>query len=105
MYQFGKVFYSNENFEIMLIRFGVDGGSLVDLSGQVARAEAIIDIYYPHPGGTAIEHCQKCRQSLEAGAIANASWDGNDRHLDQPTYDGRQCSFHASNSHDHVGLL
>ena len=74
------------------VRRGTEGplrGRCRDLSGQVARAVAVVDVDHRHPGRAAVEHREQRREALERRAVPGRRRHGHHRRRDQPGHDAR----------------
>ncbi len=78
---------------------------LVYQRGGNGCGKAVVDINGGNARSAAIEHCQQRRESLEAGAVADAGRHGDYRTTEQTSHDAGQRSFHPGHHDDDVGAL
>jgi hypothetical protein len=76
----------------------------VDERGNVAGAEAVIDIYYADVGGAGVHHSEQSRQAFEGCAITNAGGNGNYRDSYQASDYAGESAFHAGADYDYAGF-
>ena len=74
-----------------------------DQAGDVAAAEAGVDIHDHDVRGAAIEHPQQRRHAVKVGAVADAGWNGDDRAIDQAADHAGERPFHSRDDDQGVG--
>src|SRR5688572_29761063 len=72
---------------------------MVDSTCYTGGAESVVDVHDADPAGAAVEHPQKSRDAVEAGAITDARRDGDYRHTHEASNDAREGPFHPGD-HD-----
>lgn len=77
---------------------------MVDAGGYAGGAEAVVYVYDGHVGGAAVQHAEERGDSVEAGAVAYAGGDGDDRNGDEAAYYAGECAFHAGDTDDYAGF-
>src|ERR1035438_6564024 len=76
----------------------------VDEAGNVAGAEAVIDVYHRDIAGTTVEHAEQGGEAVEARAIADAGGDGDHRAGNHAAHHAGKRTLHAGADHDDAGL-
>jgi len=76
---------------------------MIDRAGNCRRAEAVIDVDDRDTRCAAVEHRQQGRDPTEAGAVANARWNGDDRRADEAADHTGEGALHARYSNNHTG--
>ena len=74
----------------------------IDEAGDVAGAEAVIDIDHSDVAGATVEHAEQGGESVEAGSIADAGGHGDDGASDEAADGAGQGAFHARADHYHA---
>ena len=59
----------------------------IDQAGDHRSAETVVDVHNSDVGRTTVEHAQQCRETAEAGAIANACRHRDNRNGDEAADD------------------
>jgi hypothetical protein len=76
----------------------------VDEAGDVAGAEAVVDIDDGDVAGATVEHAEQGGEAVEAGAIADAGGDGDDGAGYKAADGAGERPFHAGADDDDAGL-
>jgi hypothetical protein len=83
---------------IVLKKLTPNQSEAVDAGGDAGGAETVVDIDDGDVGGATVEHAEERGDAAEAGAVADAGGDGNDRRGDEATDDAGQRAFHSSDA-------
>src|SRR6266550_57213 len=76
----------------------------VDAGGHAGGAETVVDVDNGDVGGATVEHPEECGDAAEAGAVADAGGNGDDRHGDEAADDAGKRAFHSGNTNNHARL-
>src|SRR5580704_3156624 len=82
----------------------VTGLQAVNARGDAGGSETVVDVDDGDVGGATVEHAEERGDASEAGAIADAGGDGDDRHGDEAADDAGKRAFHSGNTNNYAGL-
>src|SRR6266550_1790623 len=76
----------------------------VEAGGHAGGAKAVVDVDNGDVGGATVEHPEERGDATEAGAVADAGGNGDDRHGDEAADDAGKRAFHSGNTNNHARL-
>jgi hypothetical protein len=76
-----------------------------DSRSHACTTKSIVNINYSKTGGTGVQHAQEGGESTFAGTVADGSRDAYYRGRGHAGNHRWQCSFHAGNDNDDLGIL
>jgi len=76
----------------------------VDAGGNAGGAETVVDVDDGDVRGAGIEHAEERGDAAEAGTVAHAGRNGNDRRGDETANHTGKRAFHSRNANDNASL-
>ena len=76
---------------------------MIDHIGEIACAEAIVDVYHADTAGTGIKHGKQGGDTPEGGTVAHTGGYRNHRAVCQTANHACQSTLHARNGNDDTG--
>ncbi len=71
-----------------------------DHMGLKARAKPVVDVHHRHARRARVQHGQKRRQPVKAGAVTHRCWHGNDRAFCHAAHHAGKRALHAGNGNN-----
>ena len=76
---------------------------MVDHTGSVARAEAVVDIHHRQAAGAGVEHRQQRRHTAEGRTVPHTGGNGDHRAVGKPAHHAGESALHPGDGDDHAG--